>query len=196
MLHLRSRKDRKKSFVTPITQPGLREELLTMGREDQAIRNQVIKNGADVSDKAIEERNAVIDAHSTTRMKEIVNRYGWPGPELVGRDGADAAFLLLQHSPELAFQAAMLPQVRRSYERGNLSAWNYALLLDRVLTREGKPQVFGTAVDHWAAKEPVLYPIQDAANVDKRRAKIGLSPLIEYLEFIKRLYFPGSQSKE
>lgn len=196
MLHLRSREDRKKSFVTAITQPVLREELLTMGREDQAIRNQRIRNGADVSDKAIEERSAVIDAHSTARMKEIVERYGWPGPELVGRDGADAAFLLIQHSPELAFQQAMLPRVRKSYESGNLSAWNYALLLDRVLTREGKPQIYGMAVDHWAAREPVLYPIEDEANVDKRRAKIGLAPLREYLEFMKRLYFPGILSKE
>ena len=190
MLHLRSREDRKKSFVTPITQLLLREELVTMGREDQAIRNQMIQNGADVSDKAIEERTAVIDAHSTARMKEIVKKYGWPGPKLVGRDGADAAFLLIQHSPELAFQEAMLPRVRKSYESGILSAWNYALLLDRVLTREGKPQIYGMAVDHWAAKEPVLYPIEDEANVDKRRAKIGLPPLREYLEFMKRLYFP------
>jgi hypothetical protein len=123
-------------------------------------------------------------------MKEIVKRYGWPGPELVGSDGADAAFLLVQHSPELALQQAMLSRVRRSYESGNLSAWNYALLLDRVLTREGKPQVYGMALDHWAGKEPVLYPIVDEANVDQRRAKIGLPPLREYLEFLKRLYFP------
>jgi hypothetical protein len=190
LLHLRSIEDRKKSFVTPITQPVLREELLTMGREDQAIRNQRIQNGSDVSDKAIEQRSVAIDAHSTARMKEIVKRYGWPGPELVGRDGADAAFLLIQHSPELAFQQAMLPQVRRSYQSGNLSAWNYALLLDRVLTREGRPQVYGMAVERWAKREPVLYPIKDAANVDKRRAKIGLPPLREYLEFMKRLYFP------
>jgi len=190
LLHLRSREDRKKSFVTPITQPGLREELLKREREDQAIRNDLIKNGADHPDKAIEARMALIDSDNTTRMKEIVKRYGWPGPELVGSDGADAAFLLIQHSPELALQLAMLPRVRRSYESGNLSAWNYALLLDRVLSREGKRQVYGTAVDHWAAREPVLYPMEDEANVDKRRAKIGLTPLHEYLEFMKRLYFP------
>lgn len=142
-------------------------------------------------DKAIEARMAAMDADSTARMKRIVQRYGWPGPDLVGRDGADAAFLFVQHSPDLAFQRAMLPLVRKSYESGKLSAWSYALLLDRVLTREGKPQVYGMAVNRWSGKGPVLYPIEDEPNVDKRRAKIGLPPLREYLETLKRQYFPG-----
>jgi hypothetical protein len=191
LLHLRSREDPRKSFVTPITQPALREELLAMERDDQAIRNEMIKNGSDHPDKAIEARMAAMDADSTARMKKIVQRYGWPDPDLVGRDGTDAAFLLVQHSPELAFQQAMLPLVRSSYESGKLSAWSYALLLDRVLTREGKPQVYGMSVNHWAGNEPVLYPIEDEANVDKRRMKIGLPPLSEYLERLKRQYFPG-----
>ena len=190
LLHLRSRDDRKKSFVTPITQPGLRAEILKMEREDQAIRNEIIKNSADHPDKVIEARMAVIDAANTARMKEIVKRYGWPGPELVGADGANAAFLLVQHSPDLAFEQAMLPLLRRSYEGGKLSAWNYALLQDRVLMLEGKPQMYGMALEPWTGKEPVLYPIEDEANVDKRRAKIGLPPLREYLESMKRLYFP------
>lgn len=193
LLHLRSRDDRKKSFVTPITQPGLRAELLKMWREDQAIRDEIIQNGFNLHDhdrQALDARMAVIDGANTGRMKEIVKRYGWPGPELVGADGANAAFLLVQHSPDLALQQAMLPLVRRSYESGNLSAWNYALLQDNVLVREGKPQMYGMSLDHWAGKEPLLNPIEDEANVDERRAKIGLGPLREYLEFMRRLYFP------
>jgi hypothetical protein len=191
LLHLRSKEDRRESFVTPITQPALRQELLAMDRDDQSIRNEIIKNGSDHPDKTLEARMAVIDGAHTGRMKNIVKRYGWPGPDLVGRDGADAAFLLVQHSPDLAFQLAMLPLVHKSYESGKLSAWSYALLLDRVLTREGKRQIYGMAVDHWSGKEAVLYPIEDEVNVDKRRAKIGLPPLREYLEMIKRQYFPG-----
>lgn len=190
LLHLRSREDKKKSFVTPITQPGIREVLLKTVREDQAIRDDLIKSGADHPDKSVEARMAVIDSNSTTRLKEIVRRFGWPGPELIGADGAYAAFLMLQHSADLNFQKAMLPLVRRSYESGKLSAWNYALLLDRVLMLEGKPQVYGMAVKPWDGREAVPYPIEDEANVDKRRASIGLPPLREYLEGLKRQYFP------
>ena len=190
LLHLRAKEDQRKSFVTAITEPALREELRERVRKDQAVRNDMIRNGADRSDKAIEAREAVIDSENTGRLKEIIKRYGWPGPELVGQDGADAAFLLVQHSPDFDFQKAMLSLVQTAYENGKLTAWSYALLVDRVCVRGGKPQVYGMAVNHWQEREPVLDPIEDEANVDKRRAKIGLPPLREYLEGIKKQYFP------
>jgi hypothetical protein len=199
LLHLRSREDRKRSFVTPITNLGLREELLKMEREDQAIRNEIIKYGYNLHDltrQALDARMAVIDSGNTARMKEIVKKYGWPGPGLVGGDGAYAAFLLVQHSPDLALQKAILPLVRRSYKAGNLSAWSYALLQDRVLVREGKSQMYGTTLDHWAAEGPAPAPLEDEAAVDKRRAKIGLPPLREYRELMKRLYFPQGNPKK
>jgi hypothetical protein len=189
LLHLRDKEDRRNSFVTAITEPALRAELVERLRKDQAIRNEIIANGADRSDKALEARAAVIDSDDTVRMKQIIRRYGWPSSELVGADGADAAFLLVQHSPDFDFQKAMLPLVQRAYETGKLTAWSYALLVDRVRIRGGKPQVYGMAI-HWKDKEPVLDPIEDEANVDKRRARIGLPPLREYLEGIKKQYFP------
>ena len=196
LLHMRSKEDRRRSFVTRFTDRVLREELIKRVEQDQAIRDEMIKKGADHIDKATEARMAIIDSDNTARMKEIVKRYGWPGPELVGRDGTDAAFLLVQHSPDLALQKKMLTLVRGAYEAGKLSAWNYALLLDRVLVREGKPQVYGMSVNHWNGKEPVLDPIEDEGNVDKRRAKIGLPSLSEYLEMMKRLYFPQSKDEK
>jgi hypothetical protein len=196
LLRMRSKEDRRKSFVTPVTNPALREELLRRAWQDQAVRDEMIKGGMNHPDKATEARMAVIDSDNMARMKEVVKRYGWPGPGLVGRDGADAAFLLVQHAPALAFQKAMLRPVRRAYREGELSAWNYALLLDRVLAREGKPQVYGMSVNHWDGQEPVLDPIMDEANVNRRRASIGLPPLSEYLEFMKKMYFPQGKDKK
>jgi hypothetical protein len=196
LLRMRSKEDRRKSFVTLVTEPALREELLKRAEQDQAIRNDLIKSGMDHPDKAIEARMAVIDSDNMARMKEIVKKYGWPGPELVGRDGADAAFLIVQHAPAFAFQKDMLRFVRAAFRDGKLSAWNYALLLDRVLVREGKPQVYGMSVNHWNGREPALDPIEDEANVNKRRASIGLPPLSEYLEFMKKMYFPQSKDKQ
>jgi hypothetical protein len=196
LLHMRAKEDRRKSFVTLVADTALREELLKMVGQDQAVRNEQIRQGTDRPQTALEERMGAIDSRNTERLKEIVRRHGWPGPGLVGRDGANAAFLVLQHSPDLAFQKKMLPLVRRAYQAGELQAWDYALLLDRVLAREGKPQVYGMSVNRWEGKEPVLDPIEDEANVDKRRAAIGLPPLSEYLEFMKRLYFPQDVKKQ
>jgi hypothetical protein len=139
----------------------------------------------------------VIDAANVERMKAIVNQYGWPGPELVGHDGSEAAFLLVQHA-DLAFQQKMLPLVEKAYRSGGLTGQDYALLLDRVRVAEGKPQVYGTQAKRfaeWNGPEPTLQPIEDEANVDKRRAEVGLPPLAEYKEFLKRMYFPPAQRK-
>jgi hypothetical protein len=43
--------------------------------------------------------------------------------------------------------------------------------------------------------QPILEPIEDEANVDKRRAEVGLSTLAEYRELLKRIYFPKDTPK-
>ena len=180
-----------------VKKPALRLELLKRVEQDQAIRNELISKGAQNPDKAILARMQAADTANTKRMKAIVSQYGWLSPELVGRDGADAAFLLVQHA-DLAFQKKMLPLVEKAYRGGGLSGQSYALFLDRVLVGEGKPQVFGTQakrLEEWKGQEPALQPIADEANVDKRRAEVGLPPLSEYRQFLKRMYFPESQGK-
>jgi hypothetical protein len=180
-----------------VAKPALRRELLQRVERDQAIRNELIKKGMDRPDKSLQLRMKAIDAANTKRMKAIVRQYGWPSPSLVGRDGAEAAFLLVQHAT-LAFQKEMLPLVEKAYKRGELSGQSYALLLDRVLVGEGKPQIYGTQAkpfDQWKGREPVLEPIEDEVNVDKRRAEVGLFPLSEYREMLKQMYFPQAERK-
>lgn len=172
--------------------PALRTELLERLERDQGVRNEMIKKGVMTVDAALEARMKEIDSANTARMKEIVKRYGWPGPELVGEDGTEAAFLLVQHA-EHEFQRQMLPLVEAAYRQRKLRGQNYALLLDRVLVAEGKPQVYGTQAkrfDQWIDKEPVFDPIEDEANVDKRRAEVGLFSMAEYRQLLKQLYFP------
>src|ERR1051325_6464037 len=182
---------------SPVKEPGLRHELLTRAEQDQAIRNELISHGVTNPDKTILARMKAIDTANTKRMQAIVNLYGWPGPELVGQDGSEAAFMLVQHA-DLAFQQKMLPLVEKAYRSGGLTGQDYALLMDRVRVGEGKPQVYGTQAkrfEEWNGQEPTLQPIEDEANVDKRRAEVGLPPLAEYREMLKRMYFPQSQRK-
>ncbi len=180
-----------------VKEPALRRELLKRVEQDQAIRNELISKGIEHPDKALLARMQAIDTANTERVRAIVRQYGWPSPGLVGRDGAEAAFLLVQHA-DLTFQKQMLPLVEKTYRSGELSGQSYALLLDRVLVGEGKPQVYGTQAkrfEEWEGREPALEPIEDEANVDQRRAEVGLPPLSEYREMLKRMYFPQSQGK-
>jgi hypothetical protein len=197
LLRMYSNTDRRKSVVTPIKNNALRTELLERVRKDQAIRNEMIQRGVDQLDKEIEARMAAIDAENLTRMKEIVRQYRWPGVALVGADGTEAAFLLVQHAT-FEFQKEMLPHIRGAYRSGEMAGQNYALLLDRVLVREGKRQVYGTQArpfTDWKNGEPALYPIEDETHVDQRRAEVGLFPLAESLKMLKQMYFPQGKEK-
>jgi Family of unknown function (DUF6624) len=87
----------------------------------------------------------------------------------------------------------MLPLVEAAYRQKKLQGQDYALLLDRVLVAEGKPQIYGTQAknfDQWKGGEPVFDPIEDEANVDKRRAEVGLFPMAEYRRLLKQWYLP------
>lgn len=194
LLHLREKEDPRKSYVTPVTNLRLRKELLTLVEQDQKIRNDMIRSGVDHPDKTIMARMHALDSQNAARMRSIIKKVGWPGADLVGRDGTEAAFTLVQHASH-SLQKELLPLVKKKFKAGILPGPNYALFLDRVLVEDGKPQVYGLKAKPFAEwnGEPLLYPIADEANVDKRRTEVGLSSLAEYRLFLKRMYYPQSK---
>src|SRR4051794_39532461 len=117
---------------------ALRRELLAMVDAYQRVRKGF---SLQMEPKKVAEVRA-IDAKHTARMKAIVAQHGWPGRALVGDDGAHAAWLLVQHS-EMSFMAQCLPMMERAVSTGEASPTDYAYLLDRVRTNQGKPQVYG-----------------------------------------------------
>lgn len=195
LLHLREDQDKRQTFVSGVSNPALRLELLSLVERDQNVRNEMIAAGVDHASKDVMSRMDAIDRENTSRMKSIIKQYGWPSATLVGWDGTEAAFILVQHADPISHKS-LLPLILKEYKAGNVSGPNYALFIDRVLVEDGKPQIYGTRAkpfDQWQREEPGLYPIKDEANVDKRRAKIGLSPLAEYLRLLKRMYYPRNR---
>jgi hypothetical protein len=171
-----------------VLEPVLRKELLERLEQDQAIRKESIAATDESRRDEIFARMQAIDLSNTSRMKEIVAKYGWPTPKLVGRDGVQAAFLIVQHA-DFDFQKEVFPLVERAFKDGTIPGQSYALLLDRVLVRSGKPQVYGTQAKVDGSKI-TLEPIDDEANVDRRRHEIGLPPISEYLKILTDFYSP------
>jgi hypothetical protein len=163
-----------------------------MVERDQKIRNEMIKSGLEHPGEVILQRMKMIDSRNTARMKSIIKEYGWPRLELVGWDGTEAAFILVQHADH-SFQKELLPLMQKEFKSGALAGPNFALFIDRVLVEDGKTQIYGSRAkpfDQWEMGEPALYPIEDEADVDKRRAEVGLSSLADYREFLKKMYHP------
>jgi hypothetical protein len=190
-------------------EPEVRKELVRMVTEDQNVRGEfdrfrkdhgLMVNNKTANEKlnsdptlkdgimAISNRMHEGDEKRTRRLKEIVATYGWPGRSLVGWEASAAAYLLIAHAvkdvatgaPDLEFQKLSLDLMSKMGPC-EVDSTQLASLTDRVLLYEGKKQMYGIMLTRNEKQEKVPQPIEDEANVDKRRAKLGLQPLAEYL---------------
>jgi hypothetical protein len=147
---------------------ALHDELMTMFEEDQVGR---LSGDWDIAD----------DQARTERLKEIIAEYGWPTFDLVGEDGADAAWLIAQHSdldPE--FQQEALNLLKKAAADDQASKGNVAYLEDRVAAGAGAPQTYGTQIGCVRGQAKPA-PLKDPERVDEFRADAGLEPLADYL---------------
>ena len=180
-------------------------ELVKRIDEDQKARKQLIDlqarpgKDAEAAKKEVEaatKKVQEIDARNTAWMKEVVDKHGWPGKSLVGKDGAMRAWLLVQHADQdRAFQKRCLPLLAGAVKKGEASPEHLAYLTDRVKVADKEKQVYGTQFHEVDGKmEP--YPIEDEANVDKRRKEVGLPSMAEYRKLIEEMYKPKPKDKD
>jgi hypothetical protein len=128
-----------------------------------------------------------IDRRNQGELDGIVRRYGWPGLTLVGVDGADGAFDIVQHA-DLPYQQKYLPMIREAVAKRQAVAGNLALLEDRVRVREGHMQLYGTQTHNGPHNTLIVDPIEDPQQVDARRAQMGLGTLADYMKSLHDLY--------
>jgi hypothetical protein len=169
---------------------SLRRELLRRVELDQAVRQRftaALQAGRQ-PDSALAADMAAVDTANTAWLRSVITARGWPGRSLVGGDGAEAAFLLVQHADrDTAFQASTLPLLEKAYAAGDATGQQVALLTDRVAKARGRPQVYGTQAS-FVGGRVVIDPIADSAGVDARRARVGLPPLSEYVRLLDSVY--------
>ena len=114
--------------------------------------------------------------------------HGWPTPARVGREGARAAFLIVQHADrDRAFQEEYLTYLESAVAAGDAPGEALALLTDRVRVAKGEPQLYGTQVN-LTPDGLVLLPIEDSLHVDERRAALGMPPLAAYRALLEEAY--------
>jgi hypothetical protein len=175
--------------VAKVKDKALRHELLALAEEDQAVRNTAIAN---MRDPSVWARMKEIDHKTTTRLKEIVAKHGWPGKSLVGEDAANAAWLLVQHADaDLAFQKQCLALIEKAAEADEATKASYAYLYDRVAVGEHRPQRYGTQYGEGKPRA-----IEDEAHVDERRKAVGLGTMAEYDAQMRAMYGQNVDGKK
>lgn len=161
--------------------PALRRELLALADEDKSARDAWIASieakKPPAEESGLLAKVVAVDQKSTRVLKAVIAKHGWPGNRLVGDDGAAAAWLLVQHADrDRALQVDVLARMKPMVESGEVQARHYAYLYDRIAVAEKRPQLYGTQLD---GNKP--FPIEDEANVESRRAAVGLPSLADYL---------------
>jgi Family of unknown function (DUF6624) len=171
---------------------AVRRELVRMGEDDQKRRQEMMDlmdrvAGSDSEKMAKRWKQAVerqndLDGKNRQRLDEIVKQHGWPKKSVFGEEASGVAFLIVQHA-ELDYQKKYLPLIKEAVTQKEARRSDLAMLEDRILTREGKKQVYGTQLRlNQTTQRMELYPSEDEENVDSRRAAVGLEPLAEYLK--------------
>ena len=129
--------------------------------------------------KIINEKDSV----NLIKIKSLLDKYGWLGTDVIGEQGNSTMFLVIQHS-DIATQDKYLPMMREAVKNGKAKGSSLALLEDRVALRKRKKQIYGSQIGR--DNDTKLYyvsPLEDPDNVDKRRAKVGLEPLADYVNY-------------
>ena len=159
---------------------------------DQFMRNSIFVICPSSDRKCVmpvAERLFAVDADNLKLLKPIIARYGWHELKMCGgKDAQFHAWLLVQHADrDTPFQHAVLDKMREAFLAGEVSATDYAYLVDRVAMGEKKPQTFGTQGgcdgDGW---KPI--PVLEPNGLDERRHEVGLEPEAVYAGGVAELY--------
>ena len=166
--------------IKPI-EPELRLELLTMAEADQKTRSELDSG-----------KMSVVDRENSARLGELLAVHDWLGIDLVGCDGANAAWLIAQHADQnLAVQKLALDRLTIAYENGQAEPYQFAYLTDRVRVNTGRKQIYGTQV-RFVGDEAQPKPLEDPERVDELRREVGLTPLADYLDQMNSIEDEGN----
>jgi hypothetical protein len=119
---------------------------------------------------------------NTEYLREIVQQVGWIDAQRFDYGTSNAAFLLAQHSWDVALLLAVRPWIEKDVEAGRIEREALALLEDRLQLSLGERQRYGTQVLRTESGGVVVLPVEDEAAVDRLRREAGLLPLDRYVQ--------------
>lgn len=158
---------------------SLRQVLLALRDRDQQARVQF---GARIQDTLYVRQLMSHDSTLAAQIEIILDQFGLPTRSLVGPAGSDAAMLVVQHNWSLQERVLALAQAAAP---GEVSPEKLAMLEDRILVHQGKPQRFGTQFSLGPDGAFRFDPVTDTLGLDARRTEAGMPPMKQYVCFLE-----------
>lgn len=154
--------------------------------EDEATRSaKAVEMGLEstMTNEAIWKLQQVIDSANMAFVERLFVTEGYPGKSVVGEPTNKVAWYVLQHNPDKI--ETYLPLIKKAGEAGELPLSLVAMMEDRYLMNQGKPQVYGTQ-GRTDESGSYIWPIKDPETVNDRRLAIGYTQTVE--EYAKDLF--------
>ncbi|GGZ65577.1 DUF6624 domain-containing protein [Mesonia mobilis] len=137
--------------------------------------DQEMRSGNNIFDPEIDIQNLIT-------IKNLIKKCGMPTLEEVNSKQMSAIWLVFQHADN-DIRKEYFPLLKQAAKNGDIKKSAIALMEDRILMYDRKPQIYGSQVikdnktDKWK-----LYNLENKETVDRRRKEVGLNPLSEYLK--------------
>jgi len=132
-------------------------------------RDQAMRTGAGKIDPEIDHENLEI-------IVSFLNQCGMPTLQEVNDVQMAGIWAVLQHAPD-KYQRKYIPLLEESARKGGVKWSVIALMKDRALMHEGKPQLYGSQL-----KNGELYTLDEPEYVNQRRSEMGMEPIEDYLQ--------------
>lgn len=124
----------------------------------------------------------VIDSSNMDYIEKIFKTKGYPGKSMVGEPTNTVAWYVLQHSNKID---QYLPIIKKAGAQGEIPMNLVAMMEDRHLMNDGKPQIYGTQ-GRMEDDTNFIWPIENPETVNERRKQAGFDTTIE--EYSKQLF--------
>lgn len=170
----------------PINLPSIGKLLDSIHVEDQKHRVEIEAINQEFGWDSDEMRNhwnimGKTDSSNLVIVEQILEKHGWLSSEEIGHTANSTLFLVIQHSNQET-QEKYLPMMRKAVKDGKANSRSLALLEDRIGLGKGDLQVYGSQIGtDQETGEMYVLPLIDPENVNKRRAKVGLGPIEDYI---------------
>ena len=121
-------------------------------------------------------------AVNEAKITALLDKYGWPPKAYIGERGNHTIANVIQHSSN-SVKMKYVPLMKQAVKDGQLHPRWLVRTQDRLATSRGELQIYGGQVKYYPELGRIdVWPVYDPANVDKRRAEIGLGPLADHLK--------------
>ena len=186
------------SFSQPDT--SLQKKIDSLLQVDQQVQTDMItayqhNAGLQEKDSLEKVKEQTFNRHIPV-LKDIIRQKGLPTYQLAGKESSDNFLTLVNHSfSDIPFQQKVAKLAKAEVKRKNISAPYLALMIDKMKIKSGKKQPYGTQCDYTKEGEAIAINLYRPGTIDKRRAKMGLSPLKTYLKMMTEIHRQMNEKK-